>query len=150
MALRFPDEVSMGMIDGVAQRRHLVGVVLASFASVLDWRAKPNADFVVASLQGVPDIEIVLPVHVPAGADYLVVDENSRNGIETLTDERDPLVIKNVFIHRDGSTIFPVSLPDPLDIEFIVVFEGIVDLAGSEQVPVHPTRNVRRSAVVST
>jgi len=136
VTLGFPDKVSRGEVVGIPERRHLVGVAVALLDAVPDGRVEANADLVFAGFERPAHVELVAPMHVVPGADFDPVDRDGRHGVQPVTDEYLLVVIEHSLVDLDGASIHPVGLGDPLDVEFVVLLVGIVDLARREQIAV--------------
>ena len=73
------------------------------------------------------DIEPVAAMHVLRLGDELAVQFDPRDGVQTVADEVDPLVVEHFLIGIEGRAILPVGMADPSGLKLIQIAVGIRD-----------------------
>jgi hypothetical protein len=89
-------------------------------------------------------VDLVRPVLVGVPPELLAVQVEGGDGVQTVADQPQPLVGREVVGELDRGTEPPVPLLDPADPGLVAVDVRVPDPAGRQQALVHPARHDRR------
>ena len=92
-------------------------------------------------------VETVRHEHILRPSDVLSVEPDAGDGVETLGDEFNMLVIAEVRLHGKPASITPVFLLDPLELPFVGPPERIGYALVPEKVIMDAARNLGREPV---